>query len=70
MGLANFDKLQLIESHNHLRDMAGKNDKQFSVVPSELRLSQKWDYAVENFITRPFVGLACAGLISVVLFSK
>jgi hypothetical protein len=50
--------------------MSGRGEKNFSVVPSELRLTQKWDFAVENFITRPAVGLAVAGLISVVLFRK
>jgi len=44
--------------------------KNFSVIPSELRLSQKWDFAVENFITRPALGLAIGGLIGVVAFSK
>jgi hypothetical protein len=50
--------------------MSGRGEKSFSVVPSELRLTQKWDFAIENFITRPAVGLAVAGLISVVLFRK
>lgn len=44
--------------------------KNFSVVPSELRLSQKWDYAIENFLIRPTVGFFVGGLISVVLFRK
>jgi hypothetical protein len=41
-----------------------------SMVPSELRLTQKWDYAVETFLTRSAIGLVTAGLFSIVLFSK
>ena len=47
--------------------MSERGVKNFSVVPSELRLTQKWDYAIENFITRPALGLAIGGLLSVVL---
>jgi len=38
------------------------------MVPSELRLTQKWDYAVETFLTRSAIGLVTAGLFSIVLF--
>mmetsp|Transcript_2869 Transcript_2869/g.4395 ORF Transcript_2869/g.4395 Transcript_2869/m.4395 type:complete len:100 (+) Transcript_2869:67-366(+) len=44
------------------------NKKNFGIIPSELRLTQKWDYAIENFITRSSLGLACGGLASIVLF--
>ena len=53
-----------------LLNMSERGVKNFSVVPSELRLTQKWDYAIENFITRPALGLAIGGLLSVVLFRK
>lgn len=37
-------------------------------IPSELRLSQKWDFAMENLLIRSTVGGIAAGLASVVLF--
>ena len=40
------------------------------MVPSELRLSQKWDFTVENFITKTSIGLAIGGVASLVLFRK
>ena len=53
--------------------MSEENNKQNSIssmIPSELRLNQKWDFAIENFITRPALGFAVAGLASIVLFRK
>ncbi len=46
------------------------SDKKNFSIPSELRLSQKWDSTIENFITRPALGLAIGGLFGVVAFSK
>lgn len=37
-------------------------------IPSELRLSQKWDFAIENFLIRSTMGGVFCGLASVVLF--
>lgn len=39
-------------------------------IPSELRLSQKWDRAIEGFVIKGATGLLIAGLASVVLFRK
>ena len=39
-----------------------------SYIPSELRLSQKWDSAIERFATSATVGTALCGLASLVLF--
>jgi hypothetical protein len=39
-------------------------------IPSELRLSQKWDFALETIGNRTAIGFAIAGLSSFVLFSK
>ncbi len=39
-------------------------------IPSELRLTQKWDYAIETFITKAFVGGLVASTASLVLFRK
>ena len=39
-------------------------------IPSELRLTQKWDYAIANFMTRPAVGFAVGGIASLVLFRQ
>ena len=41
-----------------------------NIIPSEYRLNQKWDYTVENFITKTTIGFITAGLFSFVLFSK
>jgi hypothetical protein len=38
--------------------------------PSELRLTQTWDYIFETTITRTAIGFAVAGLFSVVAFRK
>lgn len=45
-------------------------NKRFKFVPSELRLSQKWDYSVETFIKKAAIGGLVAGLASIVIFSK
>ena len=39
-------------------------------IPSELRLTQKWDYAIETFITKAFIGGLVAGTASLVLFRE
>ena len=39
-------------------------------VPSELRLSQHWDIAVERFAINTAIGVVVGGLASLVLFSK
>jgi hypothetical protein len=39
-------------------------------VPSELRISKKWDFAVEQFIRQAGMGFLAAGIASLVLFSK
>lgn len=44
------------------------NFNAMSMIPSEYRLNQKWDYTVENFITKTSIGLITAGLFSFVLF--
>mmetsp|Transcript_28365 Transcript_28365/g.62837 ORF Transcript_28365/g.62837 Transcript_28365/m.62837 type:complete len:84 (+) Transcript_28365:50-301(+) len=45
------------------------NGKNFGpIIPSELRLSAKWDYAVENFVTRASLGVVIGGIASIVLF--
>jgi len=46
------------------------SDKKNFSIPSELRLSQKWDSTIENFLVRPALGLAIGGLFGVVAFSK
>lgn len=39
-------------------------------VPSELRLSQHWDVAVERLVINASIGLVVGGLASIVVFSK
>eukprot|EP01031_Cornospumella_fuschlensis_P046935 gene46935-57470_t len=39
-----------------------------SAIPSELRISKQWDFAIEQFVTRVSVGFVTAGLASIVLF--
>jgi len=41
-----------------------------SKIPSELRLSQSWDHAIERLVLNGGVGLVLGGLASIVLFSK
>lgn len=48
-------------------DEKGSNTSS-SFIPSELRLSQKWDRAIETFLIRGTAGFVVAGLSSVVLF--
>ena len=38
--------------------------------PSELRIAQKWDYAIETFLVRVTAGALIGGLASIVAFSK
>lgn len=38
--------------------------------PSELRIAQKWDYAIETFLIRVTAGAIIGGLASIVVFSK
>mmetsp|Transcript_20729 Transcript_20729/g.42136 ORF Transcript_20729/g.42136 Transcript_20729/m.42136 type:complete len:90 (+) Transcript_20729:35-304(+) len=51
-----------------MSSMSDKAKNLSSMIPSEMRLTQKWDFAVENFITRASLGLAFGGIASVVLF--
>ena len=44
--------------------------KSKQIIPSELRLSYKWDTAIENLVVKTAVGTLIAGLASLVLFSK
>ena len=47
-----------------------KDNETKGFIPSELRLSQKWDRAIEGFVIKGAAGLIFAGLASVVLFRK
>ena len=40
-----------------------------SKIPSELRLSQHWDIAVERLVINATIGLVVGGLASIVVFS-
>jgi len=46
------------------------SSKSGSFIPSELRISQKWDKAIETVLIKGATGFIVAGLASVVLFSK
>eukprot|EP01038_Epipyxis_sp_PR26KG_P014639 gene14639-19663_t len=48
--------------------MSSSGSESKSSIPSELRLNAKWDYAIEQFVSRSIGGLALAGLASIVLF--
>lgn len=41
-----------------------------SKIPSELRLSQRWDIAVERFVINASIGFVVGGLASLVIFRK
>lgn len=47
-----------------------KDSETKGFIPSELRLSQKWDRAIEGFVIKGAAGFIFAGLASVVLFRK
>jgi hypothetical protein len=40
------------------------------IIPSELRLSQKWDHVGWLFVTKPAFGFMICGLASLVVFSE
>jgi hypothetical protein len=49
---------------------SGDNTSKAAAVPSELRLTHKWDKAIESLVVKASLGTLVAGLFSLVLFRK
>lgn len=50
--------------------MSDNEEESKSIIPSELRLSSKWDVAIPRFVAHSAIGSAVGLGVSLVLFSK
>jgi hypothetical protein len=50
--------------------MSNNKEENKSIIPSELRLSSKWDVAIPRFLAHNAIGAALGLGVSLVLFSK
>ena len=59
-----------MSDNNSSKSKDSPDDSVLSKIPSELRLTYKWDGCVERALAHTSVGTIVGGLASVVLFSK
>ena len=59
-----------MSNNNSSNSKDSPDDSLVSKIPSELRLTYKWDGCVEMALAHTSVGTSAGGLVSVVLFSK
>ena len=59
-----------MSNNNSSNSKDSPDDSLVSKIPSELRLTYKWDGCVERALAHTSVGTIAGGLVSVVLFSK